>query len=1175
MIYARKSPFDQDYVRCVAPILSIRELLGNDSDAYLVVVDGEAVEDWENTYPNEDSIVWITPLPQDDVGGFLRVIAAIALFAAAGPLGTSIAAILPGTAAIWSGVVYGVGALAINALFPPPTPKLGTGEERRELKAISGSRNRFPFYEPIPEIAGKHRVFPPYAAKPYTEIVGDDQYFNALFCVGLGEYTLTDSRIGETFLSVYDGVTLEQTTNPDWFDISEESFDIGLIDPADPGSGLTSSIRTTDSDVEEISVDFICPAGLIYTRPNGNRRAVDIDFRVEYREVGETTWLNAVDAVVDGDGWLESTFGNNTVIGVPGAALPDHVGPVRISPANSNDFRVRDKTANAVRFGVKWKVPEGRYEVQVTRTRLAQNNTSLASEPVADRAEIIQRYLQIFKWTVLRSHNTDTQAVQIPAGTATFLKLRIKANDQLNGIIERFNVVAERSLRTWDTPTQSFTTPAATRNPAWYALNVLTGPGNAKAITDPATKIFLDDFATWAAANDTNERYYDRIIESQTSLMEELIRVCSVGGATPILKDGRHTIVRESDGDVARGFITPRNSRNFRSTRVFIEQPHALRVRFISADADYEEDEIIVYDDGFDETNATVFETLRLQGITGANQAWSMGRRQIAQIRLRPERHSAEMDFQHLTFTRGDRLIQQTDVLLQNLGSGRITEKSGNIIKIDDRIAIDPGTSISVQIQRIESGEVLIHTTTATYVPGPEVQQFTLAVDDAFASVGDLVIVGVTGQTDVPMKVLGIEPRQNLSALVHFVDAADAIQTADTGPIPPYNPNITLPRRPEELVPPVPVITDIKSDGNLQTIQASGDRTTRLIISFTVGTFQGLGIQWIEGRIRKKPDTGDDAAWVLLPPVGITSGSISSTEVEFAETYEIQIRSVSFYNVPSAWTAVSEHQVGASIIAPPAVDGFTLTAQRGAINVQTDLTNVEIIDAAKIETKFGTVNDRDDVGTEDRVLLVPQKLENETLASLTYRFADTTTRYFWQRLVDKYGNAGPWLPESATAGQSAAPLVAVVDTPVSDEPTDDSVTFVAATQPQVENAGINANAAYTAPSGGAVRALASWSGRVQISNTTSGTAVGESFIRARVTVNGSQVFTDRVSIEGYLDSQNQWGFFSGSRSFDVPAGQQIVVYLETIRDFSTSGASPAQTHTWEGARTEVVPVVNG
>ena len=1109
------------------------------------------------------------------MGGVLRVIAAIALFAVAGPAGTAIGSVLPGSASLWTGIVYGVGALAVNALFPPPTPKLNN-EERRELKAISGSRNRFPFYEPIPEIAGKHRVFPPYAAKPYTEIVGDDQYFNALFCVGLGEYTITSPRIGESFLSVYDGVTLEQTTNPDWVSISEESFDIGLIDPADPGSGTTSAIRTTDSDVEEISVDFICPAGLIYTRPNGNRRAVDIDFRIEYREVGETTWLNVVDADVGGDGWLESTFGNNTLIGIPGATLPDHVGPVRISTTDPNDFRVRDKTANGVRFGVKWKVPEGRYEVRVTRTRLAQNNTSLASEPVGDRAEIIQRYLQIFKWTVLRSHNTDTQAVQLAADTATFLKLRIKANDQLNGIIERFNVIAERHLRTWDTLSQSFTTPAATRNPAWYALNVLTGPGNAKAITDPATKIFLDDFATWATANDTKNRYYDRIIESQTSLIEELTRVCAVGGATPILKDGKHTIVRESDGDVARGLITPRNSRNFRSTKVFIEQPHAFRVRFISEDADYEEDEVIVYDDGFDESNATIFETLRLEGITTHDHAWSTGRRQIAQIRLRPERHTAEMDFQHLTFTRGDRLIQQTDVLLQNLGSGRITEKAGNIITIDDRIAIDPGTSITVQIQRIENGEVLIHSTAATYVPGPEVQQFTLTVDDAFAAVGDLVIVGVTGQSNVPMKVLGIEPRQNLTALVHFVDAADAIQTADTGPIPAYNPNITLPRRPEDLVPPVPVITDIKSDGNLQTIQASGDRTTRLIISFTVGTFEGLGIQWIEGRIRKKPDSGDDSAWTLMPPVGIASGSISSTEVEFGETYEIQIRSVSFYNVPSDWTASTEHQVGASIIAPPAVDGITLVPQRGGIIVQTDLTNIEIIDAAKIETKYGTVNDRDDVGTEDQVLLVPQKLETETLASQLYSFSDTTTRYFWQRLVDKYGNAGPWLPESATAGQSATPLIAVVDTPVSDEPTDDSITYNAATQPQVENAGINAQAAYTAPSGGnGTRAIASWSTRVQISNTTSGTAVGESFIRVRVTVNGSEVFTDRISIEGYLDSQNQWGFFSGSRSFDVPAGQQIVVYLTTFRSFSTSGASPAQTHTWEGARTEVVPVVNG
>jgi len=656
VIYARTSPFDQDYVTCNAPLKSVRELIGCDSDAYAVTIDGEVIQpsEWGTRHPKPDSIVWITPVPQEDLGSVLSLIATIALFAVAGPAGGFLSSTFGGSATIWEGVVFGIGALAVNALFPPPVPKPQSSETRRELKAIAGAQNRFPNYDVVPEVAGRHRVFPPYAAKPYTEIVGDDQYFNALFCVGLGEYQISSEKIGENLLTNYDGVTLEQTLDPNWVIISEDQFDISLDDPADPSSPTTSATRTTAPDVEEISVDFIAPAGLIYTRRDGTRNNVAIDFRVEYRAVGTTPWLNAINANVGGKDWIGTTYGDNEINGNSGQPLPDHVGPLGVSPFNSNDFRVREKTINAVRFGLKWPVSEGQYEVRVTRTRLENNGNALSDETLSQRETVLARYLQIFKWTVLRSHNTDTQAVQL-GETATFLKLRIKADDQLNGIIDRFSVLAERMLRTWD-GTQ-FTGVTVTRNPAWWCLHVLTGQGNAKAIpnTEIASRVFLDEFRSWALTCDSENRFYDRIVESQTSVYEELVRAAGVGRAVPVLRDAKHTIVQEEDGSISRGIISTRNSRNFRSTKVFITQPHAFRVRFLSEDADYEEDEIIVYDDGFDANNAAVFETLRLEGITDPDLAWKFGRYHIAQIRLRPERFTCEMDFEHLSFIRCDR----------------------------------------------------------------------------------------------------------------------------------------------------------------------------------------------------------------------------------------------------------------------------------------------------------------------------------------------------------------------------------------------------------------------------------------------------------------------------------------------------------------------------------------
>src|SRR5690606_28353902 len=91
---------------------------------------------------------------------------------------------------------------------------------------------------------------------------------------------------------------------------------------------------------------------------------------------------------------------------------------------------------------------------------------------------------------------------------------------------------------------------------------------------------------------------------------------------------------------------------------------HGFMVRFPSEEADYQEDEIIVYDDGYDESNATRFETLTLKGITNPEQAWRFGRFHIAQARLRQKLHHIEVDFEHLASLRGDLVHVQNDVML-------------------------------------------------------------------------------------------------------------------------------------------------------------------------------------------------------------------------------------------------------------------------------------------------------------------------------------------------------------------------------------------------------------------------------------------------------------------------------------------------------------------------------
>jgi hypothetical protein len=158
--------------------------------------------------------------------------------------------------------------------------------------------------------------------------------------------------------------------------------------------------------------------------------------------------------------------------------------------------------------------------------------------------------------------------------------------------------------------------------------------------------------------------------------------------------------------------------------------------------------------------------------------------------------------------------------------------------------------------------------------------------------------------------------------------------------------------------------------------------------------------------------------------------------------------------------------------------------------------------------------------------------------------------------------------------------LALIDTPqigdnaitepyVLTEPSDGSQAYSATTQPAVELNGLDGVASYTAPSSTDVQVRASWSGQGQISNTTSGAAVGEARISVRVFINSVEVWSQWLVLEGY-SAAGDWGSFAGVRDFTVPAGQDIDVYLQTGRNFSTSGASPAQTMYWRDALINIV-----
>ena len=232
-------------------------------DSGAIAVNGEIVsrEHWLHVRPKANTVVTIhAPIRGGQGGGGKQVfalVAAIALsVATAGIAGGALAPVLGGSfaagtlgASLLAGAVGIGGALAISALSSPPVVNPNqeadaSGGNRLEPAAISG--NILQPNTPIPRVIGTRKVFPPFASEPIIELIGQDEFVEAVYVLG-GPHDLSDVRLG-------DGSVDESVENV--ADVEIELRD-GL--PTDEPLTLTTRQgRTLDAN-QELSVHQVNP----------------------------------------------------------------------------------------------------------------------------------------------------------------------------------------------------------------------------------------------------------------------------------------------------------------------------------------------------------------------------------------------------------------------------------------------------------------------------------------------------------------------------------------------------------------------------------------------------------------------------------------------------------------------------------------------------------------------------------------------------------------------------------------------------------------------------------------------------------------------------------------------------------------------------------------------------
>lgn len=587
------------------------------------------------------------------MGSILKSVMMIALSVAAawivGPAGLGIAAAIGGTAgqvvaSLAAGAIMMAGGIVLNALFPPTQTQSQTTSPSY---SISAGRNGASKWGPIPVVLGKVRAMPKYAALPYTEFSGDDQYLRMLFVWGYGPLKIEDIRIGDTPIGEFGDVEIEtfegyaddgqQTIYP-----SEVVQDDLSIEP----EYNVPVVRTSADATTLISIDFVAPAGLGHVSDKGKFDSRSVYFKVELSPAGTNTWTDK---------------GNVNLTG------------------KSND---------ALRRTFNYTVVEGQYDIRVTRlTQKAQDST---------------RDFDTVSWIAIKSFRLDNPPISFGKPLA-ITALRIRASKQLNGVVDTLNGLVTSVGKGWNGT--SWVDGQATRNPGDLMRLVLQGPANARAIAD--SRADLSGLATFAEHCTAKGYTFDMYRDFTASVKDTLRDIAAAGRAVPTFRDGKWSVTWEEDDAPIVQHFTPRNSRDFRWNQTYRVLPHGLRCKFVNAAKDYIEDELLCFSEGYSKDNATLFEQAEFPGVASAALVYKMGLYRLADAKERPAVYTMTVDFEHLVSQRGDRVVAAYDVIEQGIASGRVKAVAGQQLTLDEPAVMEAGKFYGIRIRRRDGTSIV------------------------------------------------------------------------------------------------------------------------------------------------------------------------------------------------------------------------------------------------------------------------------------------------------------------------------------------------------------------------------------------------------------------------------------------------------------------------------------
>jgi len=845
--------------------------------------------------------------------GGIATIAGIAFAVVAGIVTGGLSWIAVGMIAAGVGLVVTSGLTASGVIGGPYADEMGT----KNHPSIRGASNQSDPNGKVPLVLGRHLLTPGYLCPPYTVISGTDgkdQYLYMAFVLGYAPLSVSNIKLGDFLVASNSANTTEGAIAVDGVlpgcevelrqsgaaisffekEVIEQNFQT-LLSRYHVLSGLSltvdASARTitrssgdwTDSDNDVQVGDYVDFYGFSNDGNNKQFLVTGISSTVIYCALASTL-VNETKSdvgVIVVPATLQTTAQNTTQIAVtitfpklvkyntddklyttvvvkPYYRLKAAAG----SPPNpwtllgtfdSGSNSITRNKAETLRFtATSGTLTAGQYEVFVMRETEDADDTKIVD--------------QVY-WTSLRSHTGIDIMPQAYREKVAILGVKVKASEAVQNCITKLNciVAADYSYIATEDTSHDWASIIASnpRNAALAFVHAIMGPGNPRPRpTSQMDWASIYAFAQWCdTAKGTGDNAYkieiNGLITSSMKLSELIVKILSQARASLTMSEGKYGVVYDVAQSTPKQHIGPHNSWGFQGKKVFGEEIHGYRVKFINADEEYTTDERIVLDDGYkydteadgvlrdcwgvDKTadagyiEATKFETIEAGLNTNPAQVFGWCRYLLAVRKLRPELFTVNMDAENLAVRRGELVKVTHPAPRWGLADGRLSgitvDGEGNItaVETDNMLTMEAGKAYAIRI-RTAAGTSVYRTVVLDVGDTHELTLSTpISAGADIPAEGDWFAFGIDELETVDCIVAGIDLNDDLSAKLTLFEAAPAVHTADMGAIPDFTskvsfgPNPSAPSTKPSVFPPAPDVIPYPSEKALSTLSDTVD----------------------------------------------------------------------------------------------------------------------------------------------------------------------------------------------------------------------------------------------------------------------------------------------------------------------------------------------------------------